>query len=50
MRETITLACGDCKRKNYRASKKKAQDVGKLEINKFCKFCRKRTSHKEQKK
>lgn len=50
MRDSITLVCTDCKNRNYRTTKRKAQDVKKLEINKFCKFCRARTLHKEQKK
>lgn len=50
MRESITLACMDCKNRNYRTTRAKAQNVAKLEIKKFCRACKKRTLHKEQKK
>lgn len=50
MRESITLACTGCKNKNYRTTKKKKQDAKRLEVNKFCRCCKVRTLHKEQKK
>ena len=47
-RVITTLACGDCKNKNYHFThaKKKAY---KVEIKKFCKACDKQTLHKESK-
>ncbi|HCN20131.1 MAG: 50S ribosomal protein L33 [Planctomycetes bacterium RIFCSPHIGHO2_02_FULL_50_42] len=49
MRESITLVCSECSGRNYRTSKK-ARAPDRLEIKKYCRFCRKHTEHKEQKK
>lgn len=46
----ITLACGTCKRRNYTTMKNKRNDADRLEIKKFCKFCRQHIDHKETKK
>ncbi len=48
MRDSITLTCKECSHKNYRTTTARAAD--RLEIKKFCRFCRKHTMHKEQKK
>jgi large subunit ribosomal protein L33 len=47
MRELITLACEVCKQRNYNYDKNKKKHTEKLELKKFCKFCRKQTNHKE---
>ena len=47
MRDNIILQCGECKRRNYVTTKNKKTTTGKLEFSKFCRFCRKHTSHKE---
>ncbi|MCM8824275.1 MAG: 50S ribosomal protein L33 [Candidatus Omnitrophica bacterium] len=49
MRELIALECTVCKNKNYYTTKNKRKHPGKFNINKFCKFCRKYTEHKEAK-
>jgi large subunit ribosomal protein L33 len=49
MREIITLACGDCKRRNYSTTKNRRKSSERLEMNKFCRYCRKHTAHKESK-
>ncbi len=49
MSDIITLACGDCKRRNYTTTKNKKTIPERLELKKFCKFCRKHTIHKETK-
>jgi len=49
MRELIALACSVCKRKNYYNTKNKKRNQEKLVLNKFCKFCKKHTEHKEVK-
>lgn len=49
MREIITMACSECKRRNYTLTKNKKKHTEKLEIKKYCKFCRKHTLHKETK-
>ncbi|MFZ5979058.1 MAG: 50S ribosomal protein L33 [Candidatus Zixiibacteriota bacterium] len=46
-RERITLACGDCKRRNYEMLKNKRLHPERVEYRKFCPFCKKHTMHKE---
>lgn len=46
----IRLACGECKRVNYWSSKNKKLVERKIELKKFCRWCRKRVLHKEAKK
>jgi large subunit ribosomal protein L33 len=50
MRDIIVLACGECKRRNYMTTKNKRTMTGKLELKKFCPFCRSHVLHKEGKK
>lgn len=49
VRVKITLACSECKQRNYDTMKNKKNDPDRLEFNKYCKFCRKHTLHKETK-
>ena len=49
MREIITLACSECKNRNYTTTKNKKTMTEKLELKKFCPACRKHTPHKEAK-
>ena len=49
MREKIILECTECKNRNYSTEKNKKNDPNRIEFNKFCKFCRKTTLHKETK-
>ena len=49
MREIITLACSECKRRNYTTTKNKKKQAGRLEVRKYCKFDRKHTLHRETK-
>ena len=49
MRVKITLACTECKQRNYNTMKNKKNDPDRLEMNKYCPFCRKHTLHKESK-
>ena len=49
MRVKITLACSECKQRNYDTNKNKKNDPDRLEMKKFCRFCRKHTLHKETK-
>jgi large subunit ribosomal protein L33 len=49
MREIVTLACTDCKRRNYSTTKNRRKSAERLQFNKFCRFCRKHTPHKESK-
>ena len=49
MRELITFQCGTCKRRNYVSTKNKKKTTERLELSKYCRFCRKHTPHKETK-
>ena len=49
MRVKITLSCTECKQRNYNTMKNKKNDPDRLEMNKYCSFCRKHTPHKEGK-
>ena len=46
-RELITLACTECKRRNYMSTKDKRLTPDRLELKKYCRFDRKRTLHRE---
>lgn len=49
MRDKITLACTECKQRNYDTSKNKKTTPDRVELSKYCKFCKKHTVHKETK-
>ena len=49
MRKKITLECTVCKQRNYDTMKEPKNTPDRLEINKYCRFCRKHTLHKETK-
>ena len=49
MRVKITLRCNECKQRNYNTMKNKKNTPDKLELNKYCPFCRKHTVHTETK-
>jgi large subunit ribosomal protein L33 len=49
MRVGITVACTECKQRNYSTTKNKKNDPDRIELNKYCKFCKKHTLHKETK-
>mgnify|MGYP001123976682 CR=1 FL=1 len=47
MREIVTLACEECKRRNYTTTKNKKTKTDRLELKKYCRFCQRHTVHKE---
>lgn len=49
MRVGITLECTECKRRNYQTNKNKKNTTGRLEMKKYCPFCKTHTLHKETK-
>ena len=49
VREIITLACQECKRRNYMSTKDKKKHPDRLELKKYCRFDRNHTVHKETK-
>ena len=50
VRVQITLACEDCKRRNYTMTKDKKAHPDRMETKKYCRFCKTHTPHKETKK
>ena len=49
MRVRVTLACQECKNRNYNTTKNKKNDPDRIELEKYCKFCKKHTVHNETK-
>jgi large subunit ribosomal protein L33 len=49
MRDIIQLQCSACKRRNYSTTKNKKKQQGKMEVKKYCPFCRSHQVHKEVK-
>ena len=49
VRPVITLACSDCKERNYTTQKNRRNDPNRIELKKFCRRCRKHTVHRETK-
>ena len=49
MRTRITLACTECKQRNYNTTKDKKAHPDRRETKKYCRFCKKHTTHKETK-
>ena len=47
VRVKITLACTECKQRNYNTMKNKRNNPDRIEMSKYCRFCKKHTSHKE---
>ena len=50
MRVKVTLACTECKQRNYNTVKNKKNTPDRMELNKYCPFCRKHTLHRETSK
>ncbi|MEW6007383.1 MAG: 50S ribosomal protein L33 [bacterium] len=48
-RQVISLACSNCKERNYSTMKNKKTQTEKLELKKYCRICRVHTLHKETK-
>ena len=47
VRIAVTLACEECKRRNYITMKSKINDRERLEMKKYCSHERRHTVHKE---
>jgi large subunit ribosomal protein L33 len=47
VRPVVTLACTDCKERNYTTEKNRRNDPSRMELQKFCSRCRKHTLHRE---
>ncbi len=49
MRVKITVACTECKERNYSTTKNKKTTPDRLELKKYCSTCGAHTLHKETK-
>ena len=49
MRVKVTMACTECKQRNYNTVKNKKNISERLEFKKYCPFCNKHTAHRETK-
>ncbi len=49
VRILVTLACIECKERNYTTEKNRRNDPARMELNKFCSRCRAHTLHRETK-
>jgi large subunit ribosomal protein L33 len=47
VRIAVTLACEDCKRRNYQTNKNRRNDPERVELRKYCRWCGCHTPHKE---
>ncbi|MBO9606685.1 MAG: 50S ribosomal protein L33 [Paenibacillaceae bacterium] len=47
MRVIITLACVNCKQRNYTSNKNKRNNPDRIEKKKYCKFCNEHSAHRE---
>ena len=50
MRDNIILKCTECGEENYINTKNKRNHPDRMEVNKYCPRCNKKTVHKEKKK
>jgi large subunit ribosomal protein L33 len=46
-RPPITLACESCKRRNYVTTKNKTNTRERIELKKYCRWCRQHQPHRE---
>ncbi|MBO0804467.1 MAG: 50S ribosomal protein L33 [Nocardiopsaceae bacterium] len=47
VRLKITLACQDCKRRNYITRKNRRNNPNRMELKKYCSWCKRHTAHRE---
>lgn len=48
-RVKVVLACTECKQRNYDTFKNSKTTTERLERNRYCRFCKKHTTHRESK-
>ncbi len=48
-RTKVTLACTECKQRNYDITKDKKTHPDRMETKKYCRFCQRHTMHRETK-
>ena len=47
VRIAVTLACEQCKRRNYQSNKSRRNSPDRIELRKYCRWCGSHTAHKE---
>ena len=47
VRIAVTMACEDCKRRNYQTNKSRRNSPDRVELRKYCRWCGHHTAHKE---
>ena len=47
VRVAITLACTECKGRNYQSQKSKRNTPDRMELRKYCRWCGSHTLHRE---
>jgi large subunit ribosomal protein L33 len=47
VRVGITLACTECRRRNYQTEKSKRNTPDRFEVKKYCRWCGRHTVHRE---
>ena len=47
VRIAVTLACDECKRRNYQSEKSKRNNPNRIELRKYSRWCGKHTGHRE---
>lgn len=48
-RIVITLACTECRERNYTTQKNRKNDQARIELQKYCPRCREHRTHRETK-
>ena len=48
-RTKVCLACTECKQRNYNNMKNKKNTPDRIELKKYCPFCKKHPVHRETK-
>lgn len=46
-RPKITMACTECRNRNYTTVKNRVNDRDRIELSKYCRYCRRHTLHRE---
>lgn len=49
VRVVVNMACEDCKHRNYSTTKNKRNTQERLQLKKYCRWCRTHTAHRETK-
>jgi len=48
VRIAATLACEECKRRNYQTNKSKRNNPERLQLRKYCRWCKRHTPQTRQ--